>query len=96
LRITVGKTVIVAQTVFFGDGKCATEYEARKDGIHWLSPKDRTGFTVTGDIIDHAGGTTSVAFGEYLTVDKLKPGSIYVTTPSIKCQFDAAPKPVLK
>ena len=93
LRLTAGKAVIEARTVFLGDGKAATQFEATKEGIHWPSAKGEKGFVVDGEITHEPGSTIGVLGGDYLTVDQLKPGSVYVTTPSIKFDFRPAPKP---
>lgn len=94
LRISVGQTVVQARTVFFGDGKHATEYEAREDGIHcYLSKKDRKGFVITGEIEASVGSSEILEDGLYYRVDELKPGSIYLTTPSISFRFKRAAKP---
>jgi hypothetical protein len=94
LRVKVDKTVVVARNVFFGDGKHATEYEATEEGgICWLSAKGKRGFTVIGEMITEPGSATVVMDGDYLAVKQLKPGSVYVTTPSIKFEFHPADKP---
>ena len=94
LRITVGKMEIIAHAVFFGDGKAATEFEAAKDGIHWVSPKEKKegkkGFVIDGEM--HWEGGSVVVEGDYLTVDKLKQGSVYLTTPTVKFEFRQSEK----
>jgi hypothetical protein len=80
LRVSVGKTVIEARHVFIGDGKAATEYEATKDGILWPSVKSRKGPLLKDGGMSWESGTTGVAPGDFLAVDKLKPGSLYLTT----------------
>src|SRR6266542_279684 len=56
LRITVGQTVIVAQTVFFGDGKNAKQMSAAEDGIHWVATGGTADHVVDGSITEGAGG----------------------------------------
>ena len=36
LRVTVGKTVIETRSLFLGNDKGATQYEATKEGLHWV------------------------------------------------------------
>ena len=91
LRISSGKTVVVARSVFLGDGKAATEFVALKDGIMWANTDGSMGVVIDGKI-EHGVGTT-IGAEDFITVDKLKPGSVYVTTPSIKFMFGPAPKP---
>ncbi|SRR5579884_1760076 len=95
LRLTAGKAIVEARSVFLGDGKAATQFEATKEGIHWPSAKGEKGFVTDGEIIHEPGSTIGVLGGDYLTVDQLKPGSVYVTTPSIKFDFQPATKPKL-
>jgi hypothetical protein len=93
LRVSAGKAVIVARNVFLGDGKSATEFEATRRGIHWPYPDGRPGSVVGVDIIYEPGSTIGVLGGAYLSVKQLKPGSVYITTPSIKFDFRPAAKP---
>ena len=90
LRITVGQTVIVAHTVFFGDGKNAKQMSAAEDGIHRVSPGG--GDIVTDGSIEWSGGTHTFV-GGYISVDQLKRGSVYLTTPTVKFKFQPEPKP---
>ena len=92
LRVSVGKTVIEARNVFIGDGKAATEYEATKEGIHWPSAKGERGPVVGG--MTWGAGTTGVPPGDFHPADKLKPGSVYLTTqdPRMKFVFPPAAK----
>ena len=93
LRVSAGKAVIVARNVFLGDGKHATEFEATKRGIHWANPDGKPPLGGSGLIICDPGLTIEVRGGTYLSVDQLKPGSVYITTPSIKFDFRPAAKP---
>ncbi len=95
LRLTVGKTVIETRTIFLGDGKGATVYEATKEGAHWVPPEGGKGFVVDGAQIFASGSTIGEPSPNFITVQKLKPGSVYVTTPSIKFQWgpEAKAKP---
>jgi hypothetical protein len=90
LRLSAGKAVIEAQCVFYGDGKAATRFEATNEGIHWPSSKGKKGFVLDGTMIEEPGSIISVQEGNYFTVDQLKPGSLYVTTPSITFRFGRA------
>ena len=65
-----------------------------KEGVHWPSSKGEQGFIVGGVTTYSPGSTLGVLNGDFLTVDQLKAGSIYVTTPSLKFEFD--PPPVKK
>ena len=91
LRLSVGKTVIEACNIFLGDFKGATEFEATKDGIHWVRPSGKEGF-VFGDVQTHDPGST-IGAEDFLTLNKLKAGSVHVTTPSIKFEWGPAAKP---
>jgi len=93
LRVSAGKAVVVARRVFLGDGKSATEFEATKRGIHWANPDGTPPLGGSGLIICGPGLTIEVRGGTYLSVDQLKPGSVYITTPSIKFDFRPAAKP---
>jgi hypothetical protein len=89
LRLNVGKTVIHARSLFLGDGKHATKFEAVKGGIQRARGKKSDVFD--GDIIYDPGDTIEVLGGGYVKVDQLKPGSVYLTTPSIKFKFKPTP-----
>jgi hypothetical protein len=91
LRLTVGKTIVEARTLFLGDGKNATQFEAIKEGIHWASPRGEKGFVTDGVITHEPGSTIGVEGGRFISVDHLKPGNVYVTTPSIKFEFKGKP-----
>jgi hypothetical protein len=86
LRLTVGKLVIRARDLYIGDGKHATKYEATKEGVHWAGPSGKKGGVTTG-YIHGPGSTIEVQGRDFWTVDQLKPGSVYLTTPSIKFDF---------
>jgi hypothetical protein len=86
LRLTVDKLVIHARDLYLGDGKHATKYEATKEGVHWAGPSGRKG-GVTNGYIHEPGSTIGVEGGDYWKVGQLKPGSVYLTTPSIKFDF---------
>jgi hypothetical protein len=93
LRVSAGKAVIEARTIFLGDGKAATQFEATKEGIHWPSAKGEKGFVIDGEWTNEPGSTIGATAENYITVDQLKSGSVYVTTPSIKFEFKPAAKP---
>jgi hypothetical protein len=78
-RVSAGKTVIETREFFFGDGKGAGHWEATKQGA--------------GNVAVHYSGS-SLVYQQFLRVDKLKPGSLYLTTPSIVFEWgiDAGPK----
>ena len=90
LRISSGSTVVVAHSIFLGDGKAATQFVALKDGIMWAHTDGSMGFVVDG-VIEHDVGTT-IGTADFITVDKLKPGGVYVTTPSLKFKFGPVPR----
>ena len=97
LRLTVGKTVIETRTIFLGNGKGATHYEAIKEGMHWVPPEGGKGFVVDGVQTFEPGNTIGEPSPNFIRVQNLKPGSIYITTQSIKFEFGpgakAKPKP---
>ncbi len=86
LRMSVGQTVLESRNVFIGDGKAATEYEAVKEGIHWPSANGEKGFVV-GGMVDEPGSGIGVLNGDFLTIDQLKAGNVYLTTPSLRFNF---------
>ncbi len=92
LRISVGNTAVVAQSVFFGDGKSAAQYEATKAGIHRPHADGSEGPLDDGEIISEPG-STEVRLDGGLPVARLKPGSVYITTPSVTFEFGPAAKP---
>jgi len=91
LRVSVGETVIEARQVFIGDGKAATLYEATKDGIHWPSVPGGRGGTMEG--MEWKGGTTCLAPGDFLRVNQLKRGNLYLTTPDPNHKFEFGVNP---
>ena len=68
LRITAGKTVIETKSFFIGDGNGAALVQA---------PKQRLG----NKEINEPG--SSLYYEDFVPVEKLKPGSFYITTPSV-------------
>ena len=68
LRITAGKTVIETNRFFIGDGNGAALVEA---------PEKRLNNKLTNE------PGSSLDYAKFVTVDKLKAGSLYVTTPSV-------------
>ena len=78
LRVTVGKTVIEAKGLYFGDGNGAG---------YWDSA------TLGASTITHFPGS-SINQEDYSPLEKLKAGSLFITTPSIRFLFgpDAIPK----
>jgi hypothetical protein len=87
LRLSVDKTVIEGRSLFLGDGKNALEYEATKEGVHHVSRTRPKGFVIDGVEVNEPGSTLGALGGNFITVDQLKPGSVYLTTPSIKFEF---------
>src|SRR5262249_28751383 len=90
LRISVGRNVIQARTIFLGDYKGASQYEAINEGVHHVPPKGGRGFI--SDPGWSAEGS-SIGAEDFLTLDKLKAGSVFVTTPSIQFLWGPAAKP---
>jgi hypothetical protein len=70
----------------------ATRFEATKEGIHWPHAKGKRGFVLDGEMIEEPGSILGVQEGNYVAVNHLKPGSLYVTTPSITFRFGPAAK----
>ena len=68
LRITAGETVIETKSFFIGDGNGAAIFEAPDKRLR---------------NIQRNGVGSSLYFANFVSVDKLKPGSFYVTTPSV-------------
>jgi hypothetical protein len=88
LRLSVDKTIVEAKTIFMGDFKGALEYEATTDGINWKRPSGK-GNLMGVKMIEQPGSTSGAE--EFLTINRLKAGSVYVTTPSLKFVFGALP-----
>ena len=93
LRFSVGQTVIEARSLFLGDAKGVQQFEAIKEGMHWVRGKGGKG-TVTDGVEIHTPGALITVRGNFLRVDELKAGSLYVTTPSIIFDFGPASKPL--
>ena len=68
LRITAGKTVIETKSFFIGDGDGAALQQA---------PEKR----LNNKQVNEPG--SSLYYGSFIKVEKLKAGSLYVTTPSV-------------
>lgn len=81
LRVTVGKTIIETRELFLGDGKGAIQIEAIKEGMHWVPASGGKGFIFDGS--DTSAPGSEIHMEHFLPVEKLKPGSLYITTPSI-------------
>ncbi len=94
MRVTFGKTVIEAKNIFLGDAKGVQQFEAIKEGMHWVPAKGGKGFVI-GGVHKHEPGS-SIAVEDYLKVENLKAGSLYVTTPSVKFLWGADAKPIGK
>jgi hypothetical protein len=94
LRVSVGETAVEARTIFLGDGKAATRFEATKEGVRWVSTKGETSLTIS-EMVSEPGSTIGVQGGGFLELHELKPGSVYVTTPSIKFTFSTKNPPQL-
>ena len=93
IRLNVDKTVIEARNMFLGDSKGATHFEAMKDGIHWAPASGGKGFLFGngGASIREPGST--IEEPDYYALDKLKAGSVFLTTPSVRFVFGPAAKP---
>lgn len=105
LRVTVGKTVAEGKRLFYGDGKLAVEIKATAEGMHfvqWTGWKGtqssgnmdfsvRPGILIDGQHVDEPGAIWYVDPNGPKPGD-LKPGSVYITTPSIKFERQAALK----
>ena len=85
IRLTVGRTVIEARSIFLGDAKGATHFEAIKEGVHWAPASGRKGVVMDGISIDEPGSTIEDA--DFHPLEKLKSGSLYITTPGIRFRF---------
>ena len=66
--VRAGETEIETRAFFFGDGKGAGSWDAAKEGA--------------GNSYVHGVGST-LGYQNFLPVDKLNAGSLYITTPSI-------------
>jgi hypothetical protein len=96
VRVTAGKVVVEGKRLFYGDGKVATEIVATEKGMLFVHYRGGTGpsastgpdsygvETVLGGTYTHGPGATWYVEPDAPTADKLKPGSVYVITPSIK------------
>jgi hypothetical protein len=93
IQLSVGKTVIEAKTMFLGDPKGATRFESTKEGIHWTPASGGKGFTFGNGSASVREPATTIGDPDFYTLDKLKPGSVFVTTPSIRFVFGQAAKP---
>ena len=81
VRVSVDKMFVEARTLFLGDGKGVMRFDARQDGIEWALSDDRK-IPVGSHTLNEAG---SELWGQAAanTIEKLKGGSIYLTTPSL-------------
>jgi len=92
LRLTAGRTVIEAQTLFLGDAKGVQQIEAIKEGMHWVRPNGGKGGIIDGGMEFEPGSTVgTLATAVHLTVDQMKAGSLYVTTTSINFEWKGQP-----
>ena len=85
IRVTVDKTVIEARSMFFGNAKGATHYEAIKEGIHWAPASGGKGGVIDGVKFIVPGNT--IGDPDFHHLEKLKAGSLFMTTPSIRFLF---------
>ncbi|MBI2806765.1 MAG: hypothetical protein HYX68_17435 [Planctomycetes bacterium] len=95
VRLSVGKTIIEGRTFFLGDAKGATKFHAEKDGIHWEPARGGKDFTFgLGSVSTRQPGST-ISDPDFFALDKLKAGSVFLTTPSIRFKFGkkAVPRP---
>ena len=96
IQLSAGKTVIEAQTMFLGDSKGATRFESTKEGIHWAPASGGKGFIFgNGSPSTREPGST-IGDPDFYALDKLKAGSVFLTTPSVRFVFgpDAKPRPI--
>jgi hypothetical protein len=108
LRVTAGKTTVEGKRLYYGDGKLAVEIAATAEGMHfvqwtgWKGPgKQRIsgnmnfsvkhGIVIDGEHVDEPGVIWCVE-PNGPKPGELKPGSVYITTPSIKFEREAALK----
>ena len=78
LRITAGKTVIETKSFFIGDGTGAALVQA---------PSKRLGNKETNE------PGSSLYYEDFISVEKLKAGSFYVTTPSVNVRWFKSAQP---
>jgi hypothetical protein len=78
LRITASKTVIETKSFFIGDGNGAALVQA---------PTQRLRNKQTN------GPGSSLYYEDFVPVDKLKPGSLYITTPSVNVGWFTTAQP---
>lgn len=93
IRLSVDKTVVEAQTMFLGDSKGATRFESTKEGIHWAPASGGKGFTFGNGAPSVREPGSTIDEPDYCVPDKLKAGSVFLTTPSIRFVFGTAAKP---
>jgi hypothetical protein len=91
VKIIVGQTVIEGERLFLGDGKVAMEVEATKEGMHFPSSTGKKGLVLEGEWTNQPGAVIDLGT-DYLGLDQLKAGSVYVITPSVKFRYEARPK----
>jgi hypothetical protein len=87
LRLTAGELVIHARGLYLGDGKHAIKYEATKKGIRWVRAGGKKGSVVGVEVMEGSGELFGVWDDDAWMVERLKPGSVYLTSPSIKIEF---------
>jgi hypothetical protein len=80
IRLTVGKAVIEAKSIFLGDAKGATQYEAIEEGMHWVPAKGGKGVVTNGSVTEEPG--TSTNDEDFVPLHRLRAGSLFITTPS--------------
>jgi hypothetical protein len=105
VRVTAGQVVVEGKHLFYGDGKVAMEVEAMDKGMQFLRVVGSGGWSESsgtlgvrkGFVIDgtRTEGPRAVWFldADHLKADELKPGSIYLITPSVKFEYKPQRKP---
>jgi hypothetical protein len=99
VRVSAGKVTAQGKRLFYGDGKVALEVEATEKGMRFLhtwgteGPIESSGGPdpdifgpgiIFGGTCTHMPGLTWFLKPGAPTADRLKPGSVYIITPSIK------------
>ncbi len=94
LRLTCGKLVIEAKTMYFGDQKGAIQIETIKEGMHWVPPEGGRGVAINGSM-QLNGGANRVESPKYLRPHQLPPGSVFIISPTVRFLFgvEATPRP---
>jgi hypothetical protein len=92
IRLSVDKTVIEAQTMFFGDSKGATKYESTKEGIHWAPASGGKGFIFANGGVSVRKPGSTIGDPDFYALNRLKAGNVFLSTPSVRFVFGAEAK----